>query len=225
MNEHLLWLKDKHKGERCLYFGGGNTTNEFVASHNNESGIRIGANNLIFMDDKLSMDYYFLTDPTETNTQGYKSNYEVYCDYQPKIAKLYRRKIKGVAGVNEGENAIYYGISNRINRDWENIHTDITKGISYGVTASLDIIQFIIYMGFKDIVLIGHDLVYGKQNALGIDSTCLSNLAPMILNKWHQIKAWKQKFLPDVNISVWKPQKLKGLFEEYEGVNECKKSA
>ncbi len=214
-NSHLAVFKNKHKGETALYFGVGMTINDYKDTL---EGVKIGSDHIIYSD--IVMDYFFLADPSNKKL-GFNKDTELYRNYKPGIAKMYRAKKDYVTGVPPGEDAIYYTITDRINTGME-FHIDITKGLAYGVTTSVDIMQIICYMGFSKVILIGHDVDYEKGSFANTNPKCSCK---MIIDKWSQINDWMSNYYSNIEVYSLNPVNLK-LFPEitYEELL-CKKPA
>ena len=190
INQSLARFKDVHKGERALYCGIGQT----LDLYEDIPGIKVGAGDIVYH--KVIMDYFFMTDPSYKKFGWFKDT-EHYRNYKPGIEKIYRRKCGDVTGMPAGEKAVYYAITDRVGNDLTSFYKDVTQGLGFGVTTAVDVMQILAYMGFTEIVLIGHDCEYKNGSAIRNDHRCQVDI---ILNKWELIQEWLMREYPEINI-------------------------
>ena len=214
INANLEKYKDRHSGESILYFGSGKSLSLY---DNNKSILKVGAGGILFWEKEV-MDYYFITDSGRPGTHahlgcvfGYYDKQKEHDEYKPGIEKIYRLSRAGLSGMPSGKDATYYNITKRVN-DVRGLpfFKDITLGLGYGYTSSVEIIQFLCYMGFKNIYLIGHDCDYSN-------GSFLNERPPMgaskLIEVWRKIKLWVERDYPDTNIFSINPINLK-IFPE-----------
>ncbi len=193
INECFLEFKDKHLNEKCLVMATGPTIDMF---ENKYDICKIGCNQIIYKD--YIMDYYFLGDPENSN-KGYLSDKETYNKYMPYLEKFYRRKSGGIIGIPEGEKATYYTVNNK------EIIKDIAEGLYAKSSISIEMVQFALYAGFKDIYLIGQDCDYTNGTFKSPDARFKAEL---IITEWKKLKKFQEKEYSDRNIYVINPVKL-----------------
>jgi hypothetical protein len=210
LNECFLKYKDKHVGKKGILFGTAPSVNEYDEHQDKfKDFIKFGSNEIIYKPYK--MDYYFIGD-VGNKKRGYLSDPETYENYQPNIAKFYRTKAKKISGhltcgMPEGKDAIYYNINFRINRSTGELQKDITEKFGAYATISLDVLQFVVYTGIKDIYLIGHDCNYSN----GTFKTKCNQGASHIVGAWDKTVEYLKE--NDVNVYSVNPVSLK-IFKE-----------
>jgi len=208
MNEHLKKYKDCHKGETAIFYGNGPTLNDYAGGID---GVTFGTNAII---DKqgVELDYYFVGDPGSKN--GYLDKLDKYLAFKPKIKKFHRGESNKITCFiprkegNQGEGDEWYKIKEKRKFGFS---ADCSNFVGAGVSISFEVMQFILYMGFEKVVLIGHDANY-KDGSFNSKDTRLQHGSAMLVQSWRDM----HEFLRDKPIVVYviNPVSLK-IFPEW----------
>jgi hypothetical protein len=211
INENLSYLKDIHLGESIVYYGTGDT----LKSYDIKSGLfKVGAGTIVHWEKEL-MDYLFITDTSASQDcmNSYNHKPAVFDNYKQKKDRFYRRKTPEISGMKPDKDAVYFSVTDRVNNNRNpKFHRDITEGLGFGYTTSCEVMQFLVYMGFKNIYLVGHDCDYSKPSIVGDKPSMKSDV---LVGVWHKINEWIKKEAEEVNIFSINPIKL-NIFPEVE---------
>lgn len=167
----LINYKDIHKGRRCFIIGNGPSLCADDLTKIKENGdITFAFNRIfhIFSDTEWRPTYYLSQD-----VQILKSSVDELkqLDCQTKFIPI---QSKWYDGVNI-EDANYFNLSTKDSELYPSFSTDISKSVSISKTVVYTAIQFAVYMGIKEIYLIGVDHHFRvSQNSNGdiiVDNT------------------------------------------------------
>lgn len=195
-------FKDKYKDKRVFIIGNGpSLTTEDLDKLTDE--VTFATNRIFALYDKTKWrpSYYFCQD-TKTiinNSEEIKKNIKS----QKFMRNLGKRRFPD-------KNTIFYYISSEQKEGLPQFSSDITKCVYEGATVSYSMIQFAVYMGFKEIYLLGMDCNYtitdGKiakdSYPEGMYDENKSGYLPEIE---YNIKAYKEakKYTEDHNIKIY----------------------
>ena len=168
---------------------------------------------LQIVDLKLNMDYYFIGDAGNAH-KGFNSNPEAYIKYKPNIDKFFRSDKQVAKHIpqlpQDVQGVSYYKTSGWSFKHplYKNLEQSFNKDISKQMVDSgsiiLEVLQFALYCGFKNIYLVGCDCDYSKgtfNTSSHIDHT----LKNFMLSGWAKIKNFIDKEYPEVNIITVNP--------------------
>lgn len=153
----LRRFKDLYQGEKCFIVGNGPSLRvndlDLIAQNNIQSfGFNLIYN--MYSDTKWRASYIVITD------------YTVYRTYYDDIKKLNKRNLfikdfYQIEGTPYIKNVNYYPASAyRLYNQKQEFSTDITQNVFGAYSVMYDALQIAIYMGFKEIYLIGADFSY-----------------------------------------------------------------
>lgn len=148
-------FKDLHKGERCFILGTGpSLKNIDLALLSNE--VIFGVNYLYKFNniEKLSIDYYVLYDEVFYDS-NIKDTLEVI-QLLNKVKFFMRINAKNKFSKYVFQNRIYYQNCKKVQYS-DNVEYDMTKNMSAPFNVLVASIQIALYMGFKEIYLLGAD--------------------------------------------------------------------
>jgi hypothetical protein len=203
MNSCFEPYRNRYTGQTALFFGTGPSLLEW---DERRTGIEFGCNEVIH---RRIVDFYFIGDPGDRE-RGYLSNPEAYQNYTPRIDKFFRGNSN--AHMPQGvKSAHYYTVTDRANRHPFQYFADITKKMGYGITISLDVMQFIVFCGFAECVLIGHDCDYSNGT---FNSPKARAQGGMIKRQWDRFEKWRVENKIPLRVLSFHPIGLKGTFEE-----------
>jgi hypothetical protein len=167
--------------------------------------IRFGVNGIIFYD--TIVDYFVMADKGKKGKRGYISNPEPYDEYKPRKCKFYRTHFKPNKSMVLNLDAIYYHID-KLFKKVDDLSTDLTEGFSSHLSVSYEVIQLAVWMGFKKIILVGHDCDWSKGSFHDPDDygSTKNNF-----DQWEKIQEWATNI--GVEIVIHNPVKLT-MFKE-----------
>ncbi len=179
--KELLIYKNIHNGKRAFIIGNGpSLCVEDVEKLKNE--ITFGANKIYLMFNETSWrpSYYFVEDDLV-----FKQNYEIIKNIKdtvkffPTFLNKYHKPIS---------NAIYYRLNFKpYAKDFPQISTNPFSGFYWGSTVIYSMIQMAIYMGIKEIYLIGIDFSFDIPKNFSINSANRKDLiSEGEVNHFHQ---------------------------------------
>ena len=155
---YLEKYKSIHNGSRCFLIGNGPSLIEKDLDKIYENkAISIGCNkiNMVFEKTKWRPKYYVIGDSLVWDEE--KDNIK-------NGIKYFARKIMGDAKPAYGDNVqLYYSKFENYYPDYPTFSDDMTKGIYGGRTVMYDMLQIAVYMGFKEIYLLGVDFSWGED--------------------------------------------------------------
>lgn len=208
LNDCFKKYKNKHKGESCIFFGTGPSVSLYKSNNNL---IKIGVNEIIY-NKEIELDYYFIGDPG-TIEKGFNSDKETYINYNPKKAKFYREKInkKNMCVMPAEIGGIpYEGFFERGGIDFSK---DITDKLIARTSISFEVMQFLLYAGFKKIYLVGHDCDY-KDGTFHSEKTKKDESPKTLLfSRWNELKKFIKKNYPKTSVHIVNPISL-NIFPE-----------
>jgi len=197
-------FKNKHKGKTFVVFGSGPTLSEWEDSFC-EDAIKVGCNTVFIH--KPDIDYYFVKDTGFENKSqnGYFLFKEKYDNYQPSCSKFY--------GISKfGGQYTPFSLTEK----------DVEDGGAIGFnnygnlfiefhSVIFSCLQFANLCGASKVIVVGCDIT----NNIRIGETKEHNgyKKEKLLFRWEQFK----KSYPNLDIELFKPVGLKGLFKEYHG--------
>ena len=162
-DKNISQLKDKYLGKRCFIVATGpSLTVEDVEKLDDE--ITFGLNSIFMMYDQSSWrsTYYVCLD--ENHTIKMIDNYSEKLNDACRQIKFFNKNSKKRIQSLEIENAVYLPISsvNDLLKEDEKFYfrQELDKGVYNGGTVTVMAIIIAMYMGFKDIYLLGVDCNY-----------------------------------------------------------------
>tara|TARA_Y100001970_G_scaffold234766_1_gene293359 strand:- start:557 stop:1222 length:666 start_codon:yes stop_codon:yes gene_type:complete len=201
--------KNAHLGQSAILYGSGPSIMDFKT---NKNVVKVGLNEQIYLD--INLDYWFMGDTFPRNPAKFINCFDDYNNYKPNITKFIRYQLWGERGrMPLGmKHSTYYtcnlgGIPNECL-----FEKDISQGPLMGVASiSFEALQFMLYAGFKNIYLVGHDCDY----SFGTFRTEIDHKSEgvLVLRYWKLVKDWISVHYPDVKIHCINPVALK-IFQE-----------
>jgi hypothetical protein len=206
VNDCLIPYKDKHKGEKALLFGTGPSLLKYDGRFNDR--VKFGSNEIVHYD--TLMDYYMIGDQG-SNKRGYKKNPEIYHDYQPNIAKFYRIydvRNKRQKSMPEGLEGTYYNVTHQFKNKGD-LRLNLTNSFGSGCSISFELLQFIVWTGVRDIILVGMDADYHSGTFHCGEKPGDGHYQ---IQMWGHAKNWAED--NGISIKIHNPKALKKYFEE-----------
>ena len=222
----LKKFKNKHCGETVYFFGSGPTIKKIDLNKINPDFKRIGVNQQIFIDE-INLDYWFQGDACKQDMTRFYDRFDLYNDYKPNIQKFVRycdwkhkvpdKKYKQHTVNQNGQtplgmkNTIYY-MAKQLSSDhkkrndpgfYKEIHEP--SHINAHCSITFEVLQFILYFGFKNIYLIGHDCNYDKGTFDGCKVGQGLNMNLNLGKKWPTVIDWISNNYSDVSITWVNP--------------------
>lgn len=157
MKNKLRKFKDMYNGERCFLIGNGPSLSEkdLEALYSNNE-ISFGCNQIfkIFNKTNWRPSFYVIADRT---------TFEECKNYIPNNSKAFVRNFIN-KDIKNKENIFWYNscLENKENVE-PKFSIDISKYVYNGLTVMYDMIQIAVYMGFREIYLIGVDFSWGED--------------------------------------------------------------
>lgn len=200
-------FENKYKGHTAIIFGSGSTLLEYDPSKVSKDIIKIGSNAQHYIEN-IDLDFYFISDASKE----FLSDVETYRKYTPNIRKFARIKHPGVGHDPlplDIENACYYETSDNIWPKTATVENIIDRDISNDKmkdsgSISFNIIQFALYSGFEEIILIGHDCSY-KNGTIISKSTNGQQYTGSLINSWEYINKHIAKYFKNVRVKIVNP--------------------
>jgi len=210
-------FKNSHKNDTFVVFGAGPTILDWKDSFGPEKHYKVGCST-VFMH-KPNLDYYFNQDTCKLNglPNGYHTNKELYDSYQPKIAKFYGSCILPYPPYSIGEHS--YKIQDVLDGAAINyeVHQNIVELGTHPFMELYSVIfscmQFGILCGVKNFIIVGCDITNNIR--VGEEKENDGYKKADLVNRWKSFAQMTESL--NLNIKVFKPIGLKGIFEEYEG--------
>jgi len=220
----LKSIKNKHDGQLGLLFGSGPTVSEFnYAEDVHGPIIKFGVNECIYL--SYDMNYIVVGDHRGPRPQSCVKAINKAPEKIIRIVTGYKSEL----AVNSNsplmaiDNALQHVVKERsakltqtdkyfnspghpvVKGPIANIHADDFNVIRYG-SVGYDVLQLMVWMGFKTIVLIGYDTDYSK----GTFKSNFSQPAKPIklLDHWKGFHDYLAKFFPEVEVKVLRPVAL-----------------
>lgn len=154
--EYLKKYKGKYNGERCFLIGNGPSLTEKDLDKIYEHKVKsIGCNKIykIFEKTKWRPEYCIISDSIVIEEE--KSKFSNECKY-------FMRKVANLEPVDINVE-LYYANYENFYPQYPSFSDDITKGVYTGRTVMYDTLQIAMYMGFKEIYLLGVDFSWGED--------------------------------------------------------------
>ena len=222
-HSELEKYKNKHIGETCYIFGCGPTVNNFKEQ---ENGVYIGCNRIYLNTEiKSKLKYYFfghkyVIDPINEDGSNNKKevddldyNIEKFCfvTFKDKWHNTYGFKNEDILKL-KNINAIPCDLTPKF------IHTDISKYPFINHSIPYPMTQFALYAGFTKIYLVGCDCSnFGGNNHQEFFYKNINNQINIdnhLIEWWNNIKSFKDKFYPNVEIININPIGLKNKMDK-----------
>jgi hypothetical protein len=204
MNSCFEPYRNKYAGQTALFFGTGPSLLEWDERRN---GIEFGCNEIIH---RRVVDFYFIGDQGNKK-RGYLSNEAAYKAYRPRVEKFYRKNTTAHMPYNH-KDVQYYECTDRVKRAPYKFHADVTRGIGFGYSISFEVMQFIIFCGFAECILIGHDCNYSAGTFNSPKATQVNGDG--IKRQWDRFEIWRVENKIPLRVLSFHPIGLKGTFEE-----------
>ena len=223
-HKKLEKYKNKHIGETCYIFGCGPTVNDFKEQ---ENGVYIGGNRIYLNKEiKSKLKYYFFghkyvidqknendgsNNKTEIDNLDY--NIEKFCfvSFEDKWHSTYGFTNKDIVKLKD-INAIPCDLTPSY------IHTDISQYPFINHSIPYPMTQFALYAGFTKIYLVGCDCsnFYGNnhQEFFYKNINNQINISDHLIEWWGNVKSFKDKFYPNVEIININPIGLKNKMDK-----------
>lgn len=203
-------FKNKYRENTFFLLGLGPTLESWDVGQLPKNSLTIGCNKIIKY--KEPIDFLFIQDNGTIVKQpySYHQNKEEYDLYQPNIAKFYGcREIDQAHCLKDKDvkdgNAIKYYLEDKKIEFYNHPFFEHRSVI-------FSMLQFAIYCGSKDIVLVGCDVTNNQR--IGENFKHNAYKKENILGKWEQLVPYLKN--NNISVKVRKPIGLKGIFEEYE---------
>ena len=209
--------KDCHKGETAIFFGSGPTLKMFK----NRADIdhtRVGVNETIYVD--FLLDYLVVGDAADPKFFDRLNDFHKYKPKQLKLMGRDPRKsldvVRAVGGIN---GSLYYDCRLR----GELAHDLTNDKVSRWGSISFDVIQIFAWMGFKNIVLVGHDCDYTDgtfytdwekaKTLTKVGAEVPLPSGPTVGNKlvdhWGKVQSFLEQYYPDLSVYSHNPKALR----------------
>lgn len=201
--------RDKHKNDICVVCGTGETLSKYKPITN---AFHIGCNGVIYYD-KIKLDYYFFNDFAWSSPQLKQD----VIDYKPNIEKFVGTFLKDKNFGCPQEfaikaNAAWYDCEGPFAGPKGKFEKDIDKYVlgDSGVSTIFMCMQFALFCGFKEINIIGCDILGSKYFMKYNKGSNIEHL----LKSWDRFKQFltQHKFTNIIN--VINPIGLKGYFHD-----------
>lgn len=223
--EYILFehFKDCHKGETAIFFGSGPTLKKFK-NREDVSHVRVGVNETIYLD--FLLDYLIVGDAADPK---FYDRLDDFHKYKPNKLKLMGRDprktldvIRAVGGV---DGSLYYdtNLITRANRTEPNFAHDLANDkVARWGSISFDVIQILAWLGFKNIVLVGHDCDYtdgtfytSRKKAQNLSKSGKEIPLPSgpavgqkLVDHWGQIQKFLDDKYPELTVYSYNPRAL-----------------
>ena len=232
----LIPFKNFHKDETVLLLGPGPTLNNFIDTFDKNIK-RCCVNGVIIHPEfRENLDYYIWAGDIDI-PQHPQPGFHYIMDAIPKLSEKTIKLVNcwtdnSITGIMNIQTQLHPEIAknmgfiryNQINRNkpYNNYYKDLSD-IHSGPSAysvAFHAIQILLYMGFKNIILVGFDC--GGEHSYKKYSECKNDVCEWgntlnqeLINQWIKLKEWINKEYTDINIRVVNPIGLKEVFEEY----------
>ena len=240
IHKNLMVLKRLHSNKSALVFGSGPTLLDYKEIDDG-SFVRVGCNRQFKRQEILPFHLYFLVDGGVGGMHSYVDEWSEYYDnYQPILGKFYNIRAKHLYKnfvraktipfiVNTTEyKTIYYRDDSGKDRETfiesleETAQIEFVKDISKGFpmlnsNVAYPIMQFLLYMGFEEIYLVGFDASGGGRwnfpNAYWNTSHYAQSIAQWP-KRWYFFRKWQKREYPNVRVINVNPVALKGMMDD-----------
>lgn len=230
-NKHLKYLDNIHQGERVVLFMPGHSLNDFQFISDFDGCYLVGMNTTIFSKilKDITLNYFFIQDPGRSwGKFEYNNSQTVYDNYKCINDKFYSCHYpsfnfygSGALPFNAYSGKIYSDAWSSY-EDFEDMENnpfvkDVSEAFPYtNAGVAFTVMQFLLYMGFDTIYLVGSDITgcYFYEND---DSITKWNTTQIRLkDRWEYFKRWMAVEYPDVEVVTINPTETsKGLFADY----------
>lgn len=226
--------KNLYHDKIAIFFGSGPTLENFTNFDQIKSDkfIKFGVNECIFVNDKLNLDYIVIgdysdggrvsqkeCDKTIINQYKKNKNLKVICTGYREY--LNHKIVSGLRSEINNKNFDFFEVEKREHSDVRkcpkpifHIHEN-TRLIRYG-SVSFDVIQLLLWMGFKKIVLIGHDSNYSKGTFFSKKENKGENDFNKVSFAWIEVKNYMTDFYDSVKIYQINPVALRNVYTTIE---------
>jgi hypothetical protein len=223
--------KNKFLGKKVFLFAPGPSLNDFDKTIIPSEYLKAGVNGVIIHKEYQDLDLYFWSGdidtpkhptPSEKQIRKNLSNLKSSCIKftNPTINKQHRHPMWGQTQIKQSEadqlGFISYDIA--FGKSYEDPidtwHVDINKGLD-AVSICYASCQILLYMGIKEIVLVGFDCTSKHSYTHLVDSDVCDWKDNQLVDRWIRFKNYVNKHFPDVQIKIVNPQGLKGVFPVY----------
>ena len=240
IQQNLKVLHNIHLGQSAIVFGAGPSLLDYEEIDDGTL-IRVSCNRQIFFDKILPFHLYINVDGGGGGKHSYASQFKDEIDtYQPLYAKFYGVHFKILYEAYVDARAIpfmvyttdyrYHEYTNNFGEKRETqienvdlVHTvKFSKDISIlppalNSNVAFPIMQFLLYMGFSKIYLVGFDSSGGGRwnypNAYWDTDTYAQRVAQWP-KRWYFFRKWQLEVYPDVKMVSVNPIGLKGMMDE-----------
>jgi hypothetical protein len=223
--------KNKFLGKKVFLFAPGPTLNDFDKNIIPSEYLKAGVNGVIIHKDYQDLDLYFWSGDINTSRHPTPSEQPIrnHLHFLKQIPKFTNTTI------NKKSTHPMWGQTQILQHDADRlgfISYDINFGKAYedpvdtwhidpiingfdGCSISLAACQWLIYMGFKEIILVGCDCTskHSYEHLISNDK-CDWELNQLV-NRWIKFRHYVSKHFPDVQIKSVNPQGLKDVFPVY----------
>lgn len=201
--------KDKHKNDVAVVCGTGETLLDYKVLPN---AIHVGCNGVVYYN-KVIFDYYFFNDYKWSSLSLKQS----VIDYKPKLEKFVGTFVgdKTFGCPQEfaiKSNAIWYDCEGPFAHKNGKFEKEIDKYIlgDAGVSTIFMCMQFVLFCGFKEINIVGCDIIGSKYFLKYNKQTKIDHL----LKSWDNFKIFIDNNFSHLKINVINPIGLKGYFTD-----------
>jgi len=207
-NKHLEKYKNIHKGKTAILFATGPSINEYKSLENSDDFIKFGVNTIYNFPYILKeLDYYFYGSHYYIDS-SHRENIEKTCSLKniTSFASAYEEG-RSHKDINRGnitpERALELG-SEPFENNLSIFTNDIANYSTLGHSIIFPIMQFILYMGFTKIYLVGCDGGFTSTDSYDMH----------LLYWWNECKKFIDIYYPNVEIISVNPVSLKGWFKD-----------
>lgn len=222
-NSYLEKYKDLYLGKNAFLIFPGPSLKIYLEHPITKNGlfddvIKVGCNSISLLD-QLLIDYYFVGDPEigggdkiPPEPTSFKVNPSPYVLSNNVLKqKFCRKRISDFLGYCP-ENFEVYLTDRYENKNCQYFPIDISKEpINQVGSISMDMMQFVLFCGFKNIFLIGQDCNYkqkGENSHINFHNYKGYADGNRIIRSWNWMKSHVDKCYKDVNIFIVNPVSL-----------------
>lgn len=223
--------KNKFLGKKVFLFAPGPSLNNFDKTIIPSEYLKAGVNGVIIHKEYQDLDLYFWSGDIDTNRRRTFSEIDIKNNLpnlksscikftNPTINKQHRHPMWGQTQIKQSEadqlGFISYDIA--FGKSYEDPvdtwHVDLNKGLD-AVSICYASCQLLLYMGIKEIVLVGFDCTSKHSYTHLVDSDVCDWKDNQLVDRWIKFKHYVNKHFPDVQIKSVNPQGLKDVFEKF----------
>ena len=223
LNSCFIRYKDLYLGKDAFLLSTGPSLKTYLDHPTVKNGlfdevIKIGCNSISLINDLL-IDYYFIGDyhfgggeKKEPEPTSFKVNPLPYITSNNVTKQKFCRKHISDFLKKTPEGFEVYLTERYPNKNFQYYPVDISKEpINQVGSISMDMMQFALYCGFKNIFLIGQDCNYkqkGKSTHINFNNKDGYSCGERIIRSWNWIKTHIDKNYQNVNIFIVNPVSL-----------------